>query len=288
MIEEPIVCANEERRTIHPAVDLTVIIDESRNEFENQQMISFLSETIDISKYGSTLSIIHGTRGALIVNQTRSVTNVFQHLHHFRDPRMSSKKNEIFPKSMAFFISVNFFYYYYIFFSAPTRLTLSLSMATHMEFLSQRLQYERYNRISSGLPQILIIFAQGQRLTEHDFAYAREMARLSVSRFPDLYHIFIAQDERLADELFDGLKGWDGKNHKQYHVIEEKSSRIEQIDQRLKQLLNTFPRRIVGTGCEGQYDIYKKLVEIKFVVKNYYSPTYFIPQRLYRRIFDTE
>lgn len=134
-------------------------------------------------------------------------------------------------------------------------------MATHMEFLSQRLQYERYHRISTGLPQVLIIFAQGQRLTEHDFAYAREMARLSISRFPDLYHIFIAQDMRVPDDLFDGLKGWGGKNHKQYYVIEAKSTRIEQIDQQFKQLLNQFPRRIVGTGCHGLYDIYSKLVK---------------------------
>lgn len=103
LIEEPIVCANRERRTIHPAVDLTVIIDESRNEFENQQIISFLTETIDISKYGSKLSIIHGTRGALIVNQTRSVANVFQHLHHFRDQRMSSKKMKFSPNLHSLF-----------------------------------------------------------------------------------------------------------------------------------------------------------------------------------------
>lgn len=141
-------------------------------------------------------------------------------------------------------------------------------MATHMEFLSKRLQHERYNRISTGLPQVLIIFAQGQRLNEHDFAYAREMARLSVSRFPDLYHIFITQDNRLPIELFEGLKGWDGKNHKQYRIIDGKSSQIEQIDQQLKQLLNKFPRRIVGTGCKGQYDIYSKLVDMKFLVKN--------------------
>lgn len=154
-------------------------------------------------------------------------------------------------------------------------------MATHMEFLSQRLQHERYNRISTGLPQVVIIFAQGQRLTEHDFAYAREMSRLSVSRFPDLYHIFIAQDMRLPDELFDGLKGWDGKIYKQYHVIEERATRIEPIDQQLKQLLNKFPRRIIGTGCNGQYDIYSKLVQIKFQVKNNHYFKYFIFHRDY-------
>lgn len=141
------------------------------------------------------------------------------------------------------------------------RLSLSLSMATHMELLSQRLLYERYNRISAGLAQVVIIFAQGQRLTEHDFAHARKMIRHSVSRFPDLYHIFVVQDMRLPHELFDGLKGWDTKNHRQYHVIEEKSSRIQPIDRQLKQLLNQFARRIVGIGCEGQYDIYSKLVE---------------------------
>lgn len=106
MIEEPIVCADKERRTIHPAIDLSVIIDESRNEFENQQIISFLSETIDISKHGSKLSIIHGTKGTLVVNQTRNVAKVFQHLHHFRDIRKSSK---ILFKSIAFYILVKFF-----------------------------------------------------------------------------------------------------------------------------------------------------------------------------------
>lgn len=43
----------------------------------------FIGETTDISSYGSYLSVVHGSTGSLIVNRTRSITDVFLQLRNF-------------------------------------------------------------------------------------------------------------------------------------------------------------------------------------------------------------
>lgn len=76
-------CQEISMKPLKPVVDLTLIIDGSRNEFENLQLISFLAESIDVSKHGSYFSVIHGTTGERMVNRTQSVAQAFQQLRHF-------------------------------------------------------------------------------------------------------------------------------------------------------------------------------------------------------------
>jgi hypothetical protein len=64
------------------AVDLTVIIDSSRNAYENLQLINSVVELIDVSSFGSYISVIHGATGHFLVNRTNSIANVFEQLRN--------------------------------------------------------------------------------------------------------------------------------------------------------------------------------------------------------------
>lgn len=131
-----------------------------------------------------------------------------------------------------------------------------------MEQLSQQIRNERYNRITTGLPQVTLIFTQGQLISEFDFAKAQRMMQQSAERFPDLYYIFVTQDARMAQDLMFDSKSWGEKRNIQYHVINEKSIKIEHFGEHVKHLLNQFPRRIMAAGCEGDYDVFSKFVQI--------------------------
>lgn len=64
------------------AVDLTVIIDGSRTFYENLQLIHSIAELVDVSYFGSYISIIHGTTGQYLVNRTNSLSNLFEQLRN--------------------------------------------------------------------------------------------------------------------------------------------------------------------------------------------------------------
>lgn len=84
-----------------PLLDLYLVIDDSRSSYENQQFISYtfiisimhfismtfrsrhIAEVINISNVGSSMTVIHGTNGDLLVNRTKSIATVFQQLRNF-------------------------------------------------------------------------------------------------------------------------------------------------------------------------------------------------------------
>jgi len=63
-------------------VDLTLIIDGSRTAYENLQLINSVAEMIDVSSFGSYISIIHGSTGQFLVNRTNSIANLFEQLRN--------------------------------------------------------------------------------------------------------------------------------------------------------------------------------------------------------------
>lgn len=64
------------------AVDLILIVDGSRTAYENLQLIHTISEMIDVSSYGSFVSVINGATGEFIVNRTNSVSDLFEQLRN--------------------------------------------------------------------------------------------------------------------------------------------------------------------------------------------------------------
>lgn len=64
------------------AVDLTVIIDGSRNAYENLQLLNHLAEVADVTSFGSYISVIHGSTGRFLVNRTNSIADLFDQLRN--------------------------------------------------------------------------------------------------------------------------------------------------------------------------------------------------------------
>lgn len=64
------------------AVDLTLIIDGSRTAYENLQLINKVSEMVDVSMFGSYISVVNGATGQFLVNRTNSVADLFQQLRN--------------------------------------------------------------------------------------------------------------------------------------------------------------------------------------------------------------
>ena len=64
------------------AVDLTLIIDGSRTAYENLQLINSIAEMIDVSSFGSHISVIHGSTGQFLVNRTNNIANLFEQLRN--------------------------------------------------------------------------------------------------------------------------------------------------------------------------------------------------------------
>lgn len=71
------------------AIDLTLIIDGSRTAYENLRLINSVAEMIDVSSFGSFISVIHGSTGQFLVNRTNSLINLFEQLRN--SSSMSSK-----------------------------------------------------------------------------------------------------------------------------------------------------------------------------------------------------
>lgn len=66
-----------------PAVDLALIIDGSRRRYDNLQLINHVAEIIDVSSFGSHISVIHGGTGEIIVNRTNSIASAFVQLRNY-------------------------------------------------------------------------------------------------------------------------------------------------------------------------------------------------------------
>lgn len=64
------------------SVDLTIIIDGSRNAYENLQLIHSVADIIDVSHFGSYISVIHGSTGQYLVNRTNSLSNLYEQLRN--------------------------------------------------------------------------------------------------------------------------------------------------------------------------------------------------------------
>lgn len=66
-----------------PVVDLSLIIDGSRRRYENLQLINHIAEIMDVSSFGSQISVIHGGSGDILVNRTNSIASAFVQLRNY-------------------------------------------------------------------------------------------------------------------------------------------------------------------------------------------------------------
>lgn len=127
---------------------------------------------------------------------------------------------------------------------------LSRSLATYLEMMSRQMRDERINGTVAGLPHVLLIICQGQMITGNDFSNTRRMLGRAVSQFPDLYIIFVANSERLVEDLLYGTNSYGAQRNAQYFFITENSIDIARFEERLLNILQPLPRRIVAPHCK--------------------------------------
>lgn len=111
---------------------------------------------------------------------------------------------------------------------------------------------ERNNGTVAGQPHVLLIICQGQMITENDFADTRRAVHRAFTQFPDLYIVFLANSERLVQDLLYGTNSYGEQRNSQYFVIREESIEIARFERQLLSIVHPLPRRIVAPHCKGE------------------------------------
>lgn len=204
-----------------PVVDLTLIIDGSRGIYENQQLISSIADLIDVSSYGSSISVIHGQSGLYLVNRTNSVTTAFAQLQNFTG-------------------------------SYPIGISLSRSLGAIVRRLSNLTETDRINGLYGGLSQVVLVVSQSQRISQTDFASAKRMIEGSFQQFPDLYFVFLTNDPDTFNEMVhDAQAIFDIKRQQEhYKIIESNSIDPSDFSHNLFRHLKLIPKRIMAPFCD--------------------------------------
>ncbi|ETN67777.1 hypothetical protein AND_000398 [Anopheles darlingi] len=202
-------------------VDLTVVIDGSRNEYQNLQLISYLVELIEVSHYGSYISVVHGATGQYMVNRTNSISHAFEQLDRFQG-------------------------------SFPRQLSLSNSFAAIVETLSRQMDQERASFTVGTNAPVILVFAQSHRIVNADFESARRMLRGSFEQFPDLYFTFVTNDPNTFRQLvnFNDTPHSRAKDE-HYNIVESSITSVDSFSRSISEVLNNVPQRLVAPDCHS-------------------------------------
>lgn len=215
-------------------MDLTLIIDGSRQKHENIQLISFISEIIDVSKFNSKISVIHGTSGEYLVNKTNSISTAFGQIRNFTG-------------------------------NYPESVSLSRSFSNLIQTLSAETRLEESFGLIMSTSRVVLVMSQSLRMTETDFQSARRMLEGSLLQFPDLYFVFITNDSPNFNELVKNVKIGERQNH--YQVIQSNQANQIDFEDELLSIFKTVPKRVMASCGSGSAN---SLYRIQF--EDYLSP----------------
>lgn len=76
-------CNNIPKTPRESVLDLQVVIDGSRSEYENLQLVNHLAHISQVSSYGTNITVIHGTTGEIISSRTSSVVETFEQMRNY-------------------------------------------------------------------------------------------------------------------------------------------------------------------------------------------------------------
>uniref|UniRef100_A0A7G3A9X6 Putative conserved secreted protein n=1 Tax=Lutzomyia longipalpis TaxID=7200 RepID=A0A7G3A9X6_LUTLO len=210
-----------------PAMDVFVIIDGSRREYENLQLINYLTEVSEVSTFGSTITVIHGGSGEVMVNQTNSISSTFEQLRNFTNP-------------------------------FPTTFSLSRSFQRLLSLLSRQTDEEIRAGVHVARSQLALVFSQSQRITQNDFESAQRILQGSLQRFPDLYFIFVTSDVETFENLIrHEATHTTGSTERftnlvypeHYTIIRSTNISPDDFSERLVKEFRKIPMRMVAARC---------------------------------------
>uniref|UniRef100_A0A8D8DWL7 (northern house mosquito) hypothetical protein n=2 Tax=Culex pipiens TaxID=7175 RepID=A0A8D8DWL7_CULPI len=238
-----------------PNVDLILVIDGSRSVYENQRMIFHVAEMIDISIYGSYISVVNGQTGQFMVNRTNSLSNVFEQLLYYEG-------------------------------SYPSTLSLSASFGSIIPHLYAQLDSERSYRTVGASSPVIMVISQNQRVAQNDFESARRMLTTSFEQFPDLYFVFLTNDAATFSQLtdFTSVEHSRFPFEEHYKIIESSSVDPQPFTDLLSSTLTAIPQRLVAPFCRSaaNRDMWHN-VNIREDYEQYLSPNVELRYRINHR-----
>jgi hypothetical protein len=80
------------------------------------------------------------------------------------------------------------------FFPDPTQLSLSSSLGSLMFQLVNQTTHEKEIGTYGALSKVVLVFSQGNRISDRDFESAQRILQGSMQQFPDLYFVFVSND----------------------------------------------------------------------------------------------
>lgn len=90
-------------------------------------------------------------------------------------------------------------------FVVPITLSLSDAFSSFTLRTSQQATNESRSRIMAATSPVILVMAQGQRITTADFDSARRIMETTLLQFPDLYFVFVTNDAQSFTQLITGL-----------------------------------------------------------------------------------
>lgn len=147
----------------------------------------------------------------------------------------------------------------------PTTINLSAILQTVLNTLQTSTAAEMQERRICAPAHVVLIMAQGSRVTSLDFESAQRMITTTFQRFPDLYFIFVTNDKQGFQELTQSVTApshWSGNverfNQLIYpeHFVVIDSSATDPMDfsERLSKELKRIPKRIIAPYCMDETD----------------------------------
>lgn len=199
----------------------------------------FIAEAVDISSFGSYLSVIHGSNGDTLVNRTRSIADVFLQLRNFTGNSKTHWYSHVPYQSIHnIFFSIQ---------SDPIEVSISTALETAHAILTNQTELEQQNGVLVAPAQVILMVCQGQRPTQVDFDRAKMLIDGSFRRFPDLHFIFLTNDQRTVHDLMQNRWSEHSRWHdRQYQIIATDSLHIADFHTRINQALDAVPRRIIA------------------------------------------
>lgn len=84
-------------------------------------------------------------------------------------------------------------------------MSLSDSFNSFVQMTAAQEKEHRRNRTISSTSKVIMVMAQGLRITSNDFNSARRIMETTLLQFPDLYFVFVTNDPDTFTQLITGL-----------------------------------------------------------------------------------
>ncbi|XP_037915638.1 uncharacterized protein LOC119654365 [Hermetia illucens] len=214
-------CKNIPTSNRRANVDLTMILDTTRDEVQTRKLIGVISELIDVSTYGSYISVINGGTSDVVVSRTNSVLRAMQELRYF---------------------------------SGERRYTSSFSLSTSLSKVVQ--MFSTYNNEMAEnasvcqRARVVLVVSQGQKITDDDFKNAEWLFSGSLQQFRNVYYVFVTNDHKAFEALMQSVMQTSYVLPNQYTIIDSSDLEPKTFLSDVGKILRKIPKQLFVPTCD--------------------------------------